>query len=1093
MASIIAPKVADESNIEPEIDQGLVEALTSAYSALLKRQRTASSAYVRWTAAHSRSHEFAWLEEPQEPLLLNGRSLRVKVGSPLFKSLQKMKTTIELNPYERELQYGYPYVIGQASGITYRAPLLTSPIEILTDGPDLLVQLADEQIRFNSLPFRSEHDAGSHELALTRLIETCPGLPISASSLASFCAAVSRDLGVVISAKLDGSLNRPPTQPFRETKLTIVDNAACFIAPKTSYFLVSDLEEIGRKGSPDVSGSSLAWLIGKRPSEATSDQFSDRRNLYYPFPSNQSQRRVAHLVADPKSRITVVQGPPGTGKSLTIANLVCHLVAIGKRVLVTSQKDKALDVVDDLLRKLDLPEMPMTLLRQDKDSKAALKARLESIQKAQSSEQAKDELATETDRHLKLIGSLENDQHNLIGSLLAEHSVETAEIKVKEAVGFLSRVSTKWALNKAIRRAERHSRVRSDTLGKCTHEKRQQLLQLSLSVLKSATNHKTCSSQKAERNQLRELAKILGRNQTNVKNFKIFDQLKSEPERCKMLLSVLPCWIMSPDDVARLFPCDAGLFDVVIVDEASQCDLPSMTPVLYRAKQAVVAGDSKQMQAQRFAFTSNQVASQAWAQNGLDKFDPKRWLDPAKIDLLQLASVRMDEEVFLNEHYRCLPDIISFSNDRWYNPKMRLMRDADDKRCGDPALPAIALYRTAGKVTPGTQENEEEAKALVSQLQKLLNDPSYTDATFGVICLFEEQMRLVSEMISDLIPEDILIPHELVVVNPDGFQGDERDVIFYSLSYDADKMGKDSLSARQSDREHIQGMLNVAFTRAREEMHIFHSAEISEFGMANGKGAIKDWLMHCAEASKIRPALPTDLEGLLSLAQSQFEQQVITALYESGISVRPQFPSCGFFIDVVAEFEGNRIAIECDGEIWHLDEHGELRTEDLARQEILERAGWNVVRVPYRSWRKDPSSELKRLLDALKGALEEEDEVVAFDVKSPSPEDTIAVEKHQWAILMALKSGHNSQKAVFQEACKHLGYGRLGSRIAESLRRAVDQLSKKRVISVEDNEIFFSDSKAKAQEYTISQTLTYESLFAQFRHSSSKVRKRRRN
>src|SRR5256885_1136559 len=101
---------------------------------------------------------------------------------------------------------------------------------------------------------------------------------------------------------------------------------------------------------------------------------------------------------------------------------------------------------------------------------------------------------------------------------------------------------------------------------------------------------------------------------------------------------------MTPDDVARLFPCKPGLFDVVIIDEASQCDLPSMTPVLFRAKQAVIAGDSKQMQAQRFAFTATQVASQAWTEQDLDRFDPDRWLDPCKIDLLQLASIWMDEE-----------------------------------------------------------------------------------------------------------------------------------------------------------------------------------------------------------------------------------------------------------------------------------------------------------------------------------------------------------------------------------------------------------------------------------------------------------------
>ncbi len=95
------------------------------------------------------------------------------------------------------------------------------------------------------------------------------------------------------------------------------------------------------------------------------------------------------MVDDPKTRITVVQGPPGTGKSLTIANLACHLVASGKRVLVTSQKDKALQVVDEMLNGLELAQLPMTLLRQDRESKKQLRERLESIQKERSSEETR--------------------------------------------------------------------------------------------------------------------------------------------------------------------------------------------------------------------------------------------------------------------------------------------------------------------------------------------------------------------------------------------------------------------------------------------------------------------------------------------------------------------------------------------------------------------------------------------------------------------------------------------------------------------------------------------------------------------------------
>ena len=723
-----------------------------------------------------------------------------------------------------------------------------------------------------------------------------------------------------------------------------------------------------------------------------------------------------------------------------------------------------------MLSSLSLSELPMTLLRQDRESKKQLQERLESIQKERSAEEAKRALEIEIQGHRQFVEAFEKEEGLLIQAIQAEHPVEQADVLARSATGMFARIKSRWGLRKNLHRAERQAPVRSDVLGRNVSEKREQLRTLALSLLKQAASHRTCSAQKAERNQLRELAKLLGRNQANSKNFPIFDRLKAEPDRCKMLLNILPCWIMSPDDVARLFPCKPALFDVVIIDEASQCDLPSMTPVLYRAGQVVVAGDSKQMQAQRFAFTSSQVAAQAWAQQGLDRLDPDRWLDPAKVDLLQLASIRMDEEVFLDEHYRSLPAIISFSNERWYRNRLRIMRDEDDKRCGDPEDLAITLHQVKGKVSPGTQENLVEAKALVAHLVRLMENPSYSEATFGVICLFEEQMRLVSDLVGEAISEDLCLDHNLVVVNPDGFQGDERDVILYSLSYDANGMGRDALSARQSDREHIQGMLNVAFTRARDEMHIFHSAEISDFGMANGAGAIKDWLAHCAAQKSSRALDPVDIEKKLSSAQSEFEQQVMRALHGRGVSVRPQFPSCGFFIDVVAELEGNRIAVECDGEIWHLDEHGQLRTEDIERQEILERAGWNVVRIPYRSWRENPEAQLQRLIDELMGKEREESPKIAVG-KAKLSTSPLAIERHQWAILQSLKQGVRTRGEVFKAARKELKYTRMGPKILASFEWALGELGKAKTVRVEEDEVFFWDEDARSREYSIAPNL----------------------
>ena len=928
---------------QPTLQPGLLEALTSAYATLVKRQRTASAAFVRWSSSHQRAHEFAWLEPGDEVLICRGNEIRIPASSPIHGSIQKMMATIELNPYERELLYGYPYLVGQVGDVPIRAPILTVPITIRTEGETLIITATDESVRFNSLPFRSELDSPAHELALARLIEATPEFPVEREALRSYCGSLAREMKVAVNGKLDGTIGPVPVEPRRATSLGIVDSAACFVAPKTSYFLVSDLENIGKNGVESARNTALGWLIGSRPQEPTSNIFADSRCLCFPFSSNPSQRRVGLLAEDCKNRIIVVQGPPGTGKSLTIANVVCHLIAKGKRVLVTSQRDKALEVVDELLRTLNLDQLPMTLLRQDRESRRELRERLDHIEKKKPVEESRRQRERDELAQAQLVEETTLEEHRLAESVEVEHPVEKAHRAYLGAKGLLSKMWARLGFWRAQYKAKKKAPRTSDVLADSAAQKRVQLVEAALKLLVSAAEHRTGDASKNERNQLREFSKLLGRNQANYKNFRVFDRLKGEPERCRMLLKVLPCWILSPDDVARLFPCQAGLFDTVIIDEASQCDLPSMTPVLYRAKQAIVVGDSKQMQAQRFAFTSTQVAVQAWVEQGLDRFDPDRWLDPSKIDLLQLASVRMDEEVLLDEHYRSLPPIIEFSNERWYGGRLRVMRDLEDRRFGDGQEPVVVLHRVAdGYVEPNTQQNHREAIELVTTLVPHLEHPGYADASFGILCLFEEQMRLVNDLIAEQIPEDIRSAHDLVVVNPDGFQGDERDVIYYSLSYDAKGMQQSALSARQAEREHIQGMLNVAFTRPRDEMHIFHTAEIEQFGMASGAGAIRDWLEHCDRCNRSSRPAPAPV----SQAQSEFEAQVIRRLSDRGVTVKPQYPSCGYFIDVVAEVEETRIALECDGELWHLDEHGKLRLEDIQRQEILERAGWRVMRIP---------------------------------------------------------------------------------------------------------------------------------------------------
>ncbi len=187
---------------------------------------------------------------------------------------------------------------------------------------------------------------------------------------------------------MDGSLSEPPPRPNSGTFLRLIDQAALFVAPKTSYFLTSDLKSIAGKQDEGEDDAALTTLLTGAGTEAVAEfdtESEDEASIYYPFQSNRAQRRVAMLVDHPTTRVVRVEGPPGTGKSQTIANLACHLAATGRAVLITSQKDKALSVVDQMLRKLQLPQLPMTLLRHDSDSKVELRNRLDNIEKTRAS------------------------------------------------------------------------------------------------------------------------------------------------------------------------------------------------------------------------------------------------------------------------------------------------------------------------------------------------------------------------------------------------------------------------------------------------------------------------------------------------------------------------------------------------------------------------------------------------------------------------------------------------------------------------------------------------------------------------------------
>lgn len=171
--------------------------LFKAYAELLRRQRAASTALVRWSRRTSRAYDFAWLESgTEEKLMRNGSDLYIDQRSTPFPAVQRMYATARLNPHERDVLYGYPYVIGRQAGKSIRAPLLTLAVTIEPRGDSFVVRPADDVARFNTLPFRADEEAPAHEQAISRVIEATPSFlcPIRLWELSSIRSAASSHL-----------------------------------------------------------------------------------------------------------------------------------------------------------------------------------------------------------------------------------------------------------------------------------------------------------------------------------------------------------------------------------------------------------------------------------------------------------------------------------------------------------------------------------------------------------------------------------------------------------------------------------------------------------------------------------------------------------------------------------------------------------------------------------------------------------------------------------------------------------------------------------------------------------------------------------
>ena len=413
----------------------------------------------------------------------------------------------------------------------------------------------------------------------------------------------------------------------------------------------------------------------------------------------------------------------------------------------------------------------------------------------------------------------------------------------------------------------------------------------------------------------------------------------------KMLLcqKVVPAWIMPLNKVFDTLNPVENKFDIVIVDEASQSDISSLI-LLYMAKKIIVVGDDKQVSPSDVGVNIDKINMfrRKYIKGNVANDD----LYGVRASLYSIVSTTF-QPISLREHFRSVPEIIEYSNKTSYNNQILPLRDSSSSIL----KPAIVEYKVDGKRE--NKVNKVEAETIVNLIEACLSMEEYKNSSFGIISLLgDEQAELIQNLIVKRISAVDIENHKILCGNPASFQGDERDVIFISL-VDSSEENKTLRLVGDGIEGATRKRYNVAVSRAKDQLWIVHSIDKNNLK----EGDLRKELFEYIDSVKENTFEKTIDEHRII---SEFENEIIKYLLEKNYTVKQQLRVGSYDIDIVAIYNNKKIIIECDGKNSNCSQ--EEIIINLAEQEVLERCGWEFIRVRASQYFRNPDKAMKELI-----------------------------------------------------------------------------------------------------------------------------------